>query len=60
MLKIATVNLKEYLHTLDLQNENLKEEVLLAETKLKENPNFKKQKTAINNLLQRIESSKTI
>ncbi|PTI71526.1 aminoacyltransferase [Mammaliicoccus vitulinus] len=57
MLKIATVNLKEYLQTLDLQNENLKEEVLLAETKLNENPNSKKQKTAITNLLQRLKSS---
>lgn len=57
MLKIATINLKDYLNSLELQNEQLKNDVLLAEKKLKENPNSKKQKTAINNLLQRLDSS---
>lgn len=57
MLKIATINLKDYLKSLELQVEQLKNDVLLAENKLKENPNSKKQKTAINNLLQRLDSS---
>ncbi|WP_245336772.1 peptidoglycan bridge formation glycyltransferase FemA/FemB family protein, partial [Staphylococcus sp. GDY8P57P] len=57
MLKIATINLKDYLKSLELQDEQLKNDVLLAENKLKENPNSKKQKTAINNLLQRLDSS---
>ncbi len=57
MLKIATINLKDYLNSLELQDEQLKNDVLLAENKLKENPNSKKQKTAINNLLQRLDSS---
>lgn len=57
MLKIATINLKDYLKSLKSQNDELKSNVLLAENKLKENPNSKKQKTAINNLLQRLDSS---
>lgn len=57
MLKIATINLKDYLKSLELQVEQLKNDVLLAENKLKENPNSKKQKTAINNLLKRLDSS---
>lgn len=57
MLKIATINLKDYLNSLELQDEQLKNDVLLAENKLKENPNSKKQKTAINNILQRLDSS---
>ncbi|AKS67760.1 MULTISPECIES: aminoacyltransferase [Staphylococcus] len=56
-LKIATINLKDYLSTLTTQQQSITETLTLAEEKLEENPNSKKQKSKVQDLRQRLQSS---
>ncbi|MBA8779803.1 aminoacyltransferase [Staphylococcus schleiferi subsp. coagulans] len=56
-LKIATINLKDYLNTLTTQQQSITETLSLAEEKLEESPNSKKQKSKVQDLRQRLQSS---
>lgn len=57
VLKVATINLTNYLNQLKNQQTSLSNEMSCIEKNLQENPNSKKQKTLMQNVKQRYDST---
>ncbi|GGI43055.1 aminoacyltransferase [Mammaliicoccus stepanovicii] len=57
VLKVATINLTNYLNQLKNQQTSLSDEMSCIEKNLQENPNSKKQKTLMQNVKQRYDST---